>query len=151
MWFGHLISGLIISIPFGFDTFTILASIFFSWLPNIDVFFVKLGFLEKNFHGGPTHSFLFSTVVGLIVGTFSLKFGAIAFSCILLHCLCDLPTDAGINFFYPFKKNVSLNLWKETGYWGLKSIDDYYKQKWAKILELLIAVIFIILYLGFYF
>jgi len=151
MWLGHLVAGLIVSVPFGFDPITIFASMLFSWLPNFDAILVKLGLFKKDFHDGPTHSLIFSVIIGLIVGFFSLKYGIIAFLCCFVHCLCDIPTDSGIGFFYPFKKQkVSLNLWKETGFWGLKSVIGYYKQKWAKILELLLVVVFIVLYLGFF-
>jgi len=147
MWFGHLIAGLVVAVPFGFDPVTILASLFFSWLPNFDAILVKLHFFKKDFHDGPTHSLIFSILVGLIVGISSLKYGLVAFLCCFLHCMCDIPTNTGISFFFPFKKGkVGVDLWKETGFWGLKSVIGYYKQKWAKILELLLVMIFIALY-----
>jgi len=146
MWLGHFIAGLIISVFFSFDLATISVCMFFSWLPNSDAILVKLGLAGKEFHTGPTHSLVFSLFIGLVVSIFSLKYGFIAFLCSFTHLICDLPVNTGIDFLYPFKKRkVSLNLWKDTGFWERKSIIGYYKQKWAKILELLLFLLFIIL------
>lgn len=146
MWFGHILTGLVVSSLFNFDARIILLCLFFSWLPNIDAIFVKMRFAKKGFHDGPTHSITFSIIFGLIASFFSLEYGTIAFLCYFLHLLCDLPTDTGISIFYPLtKKRYSLNLWKETGFWGNKSILGYYKQKWAKILEGLVIIILILI------
>lgn len=150
MWFGHIVAGLIVAVLFGFDLTVIALAVFFSWLPNIDAFFVKLGFQTKEFHDGPTHSLGFAAVIGMLAGLIDPVYGLIAFLAIILHCLSDMPTDAGILFFYPLsKKNVSLNLWKETGFWGFSSIKGYYAQKWAIISESLSVIILIVLLLQF--
>jgi len=146
MWFGHITIALIISALFYFDFRITLICLFFSWLPNVDTILVKLDMVKKEFHDGPTHSIIFSIIFGIIVSIFSLKYGLIASVCYFLHLVSDLPTDKGISLLYPFtKKKFTINLWKSTGFLDIKNMVEYYKQTWAKILELLLILILILI------
>jgi len=50
--------------------------------------------------------------------------------------VADLPTDTGLPLLLPFsRRRWSLNLWKNTGYWGRAMYVGYYRQPWAWILE----------------
>ena len=60
----------------------------------------------------------------------------LALASILAHVAADLPTDTGIPLLLPFSpRRFSLNLWKNTGYWGWSMFAGYYAQPWAWILE----------------
>ncbi len=146
MWFGHLIVGLIIAVPFGFDAVAIALGLFFSWLPNVDALIARAGIRRNEFHDGPTHSIAFAIIIGGIVSLVSPIYGLIAFLGCFLHCLSDMPTNSGVPLFYPLsKKRITLNLWSETGFWGIQSIRGYYSQKWAKLSELFVVILLLIL------
>jgi len=45
----------------------------------------------------------------------------LALASIVAHVLADLPTDTGLRLLLPFsRRRLSLNLWKNTGYWGAR-------------------------------
>lgn len=146
MQFGHVLLGLLIS-TFDWNLKTILIVSFFSQLPNFDAFLVWLKIKPKSYHcaNSFTHTPLFALIVSLITSVFSIKYGVFAFITIMLHLMADLPTNTGIMLFYPFsKKKYTLNGWKETGFWGWKSVKGYYSQKWPWITESTILLLLIL-------
>ncbi|RLG48277.1 MAG: hypothetical protein DRN92_01400 [Thermoproteota archaeon] len=143
MWLGHILSALLIA-SFSFTKENLAIALFFNWLPNIDALLVKAGVKPKEFHDGPTHSFLFALVAGLPLIFLSIEKGIISFLSILAHLICDFPTDKGIPLLYPMKRRFSLNLWKETGFLGIKSVYGFYKQKSALLSEILLLAVLIL-------
>ncbi len=148
MWFGHLIVALILASFYDFEPEIVLICMIFSLLPNIDTIFIRLHIANEAFHCGPTHSIFFAIIFGLIVFLISKRkeYGNLAFLCYLFHCIGDLPTDRGVMLLYPIStKRFSLNLWKDTGFWGLSSIKGYYAQKWALIIEGILLFLLVVI------
>jgi len=143
MQLGHILLALLIA-TFDWKLKTILLIVFFSLLPNFDVFLVWLKIVPSSYHcaNSFTHTIVFALIVSGITLIFSAKYALFALITILLHLLLDSPTNTGIRFFYPIsKKRYTINLWKETGFWGWKSLKGYYTQKYALITELLITTL----------
>src|SRR6266699_2075037 len=78
----------------------------------------------------------FRVVGALAVAQFGPWLGGLALASIVAHVLADLPTDTGLPLLLPLsRRRFSLNLWKNTGYWGRAMYVGYYRQPWAWILE----------------
>src|ERR1051325_6070304 len=75
------------------------------FLPNADSLVIRAGWTRPEFHGTWSHSLVFCLAIGAVA--------------VLLF--------SGRRF--------SLNLWKNTGYWGRAMYAGYYRQPWAWILE----------------
>src|SRR6266550_1292591 len=75
------------------------------FLPNADSLIIRAGWARPDFHGTWSHSLLFCGAVGALA----------------------------VGLFS--RRRFSLNLWKNTGYWGRAMYVGYYRQPWAWILE----------------
>src|SRR6266705_3580062 len=136
MQFGHLgIALSIASLDPRPETFLVVGAAQF--LPNADSLIIRAGWARPDFHGTWSHSLLFSSAVGaLAVALFGPWLGGLALASIVAHVLADLPTDTGLPLLLPFsRRRFSLNLWKNTGYWGRAMYVGYYRQPWACILD----------------
>ena len=136
MQFGHLgIALAIASLDPRPETFVLVGAAQF--LPNVDSLIIRAGWAQPEFHGTWSHSLLFCGAVGaLSVALFGPWLGGLAFASIVAHVVADLPTDTGLPLLLPFSgRRWSLNLWKNTGYWGRAMYVGYYRQPWAWILE----------------
>src|SRR5436190_11235335 len=136
MQFGHLgIALAIASLDPRPETFLVVGAAQF--LPNADSLIIRAGWARPDFHGTWSHSLLFCGAVGaLAVGLFGPWLGGLAVASVVAHVLADLPTDTGLPLLLPFsRRRFSLNLWKNTGYWGRAMYVGYYRQPWAWILE----------------
>ena len=80
---------------------------------------------------------MFCGAVGaLAVALFGPWLGGLALASVVAHVLADLPTDTGLPLLPPLsRRRFSLNLWRNTGYWGRAMYVGYYRQPWAWILE----------------
>jgi membrane-bound metal-dependent hydrolase YbcI (DUF457 family) len=136
MQFGHLgIALAIASLDPRPETFAIVGAAQF--LPNADSLVIRAGYAGPEFHGTWSHSLLFcGAVAALAVALFGPWLGGLALASIVAHVVADLPTDTGLPLLLPFsQRRFSLNLWKNTGYWGRAMYRGYYRQPWAWILE----------------
>ena len=136
MQFGHLgIALAIASLDPRPETFLVVGAAQF--LPNADSLIIRAGWAKPDFHGTWSHSLLFCGAVGgLAVALFGPWLGGLALASIVAHVLADLPTDTGLPLLLPLsRRRYSLNLWKNTGYWGRAMYIGYYRQPWAWILE----------------
>ena len=136
MQFGHLgIALAIASIEPRPETFAVVTAAQF--LPNADSLLIRAGWARPEFHGTWSHSLPFCAAVGaLAAGVFGPWLGVLALGSIVLHVVADLPTDTGIPLLLPFsERRFSLDLWRNTGYWGHSMYAGYYRQPWAWILE----------------
>ena len=132
MWLAHIAAGLsIASYTDGLEPFVLANA--FHHLPSVDQLIVDTGLAKREFHDAELHTPFFAFGVAAITALFSWKYALLALICIGAHLLMDLPTDTGLMLLYPFsRRRFTLNLWKNTGGWGLKS---FYQQKWATALE----------------
>ncbi|GEM_PF-1160444 len=146
MWAGHLIISLLIPFLIGKTTlFAFIVSVFYGLFPNLDGV-IEIALSKKGFHSGPFHSISAAFFFSIPLIFYSRFYFALGFLSYLLHLLADLPTDKGIEIFWPFiKKRYSLPLWKETGFFGISSIKGYYRQKWPKIIEFSLLILLILL------
>jgi membrane-bound metal-dependent hydrolase YbcI (DUF457 family) len=136
MQFGHVgIALAIASLDPRPETFLVVGAAQF--LPNADSLVIRAGWARPEFHGTWSHSALFCLAVGALAALlFGPVLGALALASIVAHVAADLPTDTGIPLLLPFsRRRFSLNLWKNTGYWGRSMYAGYYRQPWAWILE----------------
>ncbi len=136
MQFGHLgIALAIASLDPRPETFVVVGAAQF--LPNADSLIIRAGWATPDFHGTWSHSLPFCGAVGaLAVALFGPWLGGLALASIVAHLVADLPTDTGLPLLLPFsRRRWSLNLWKNTGYWGRAMYVGYYRQPWAWILE----------------
>jgi len=136
MQFGHIgIALAVASLDPRPETFAVVGAAQF--LPNADSLVIRAGWAKPEFHGTWSHSLLFCLVAGAVAALlFGPALGALALVSILAHVAADLPTDTGIPLLLPFsRRRFSLNLWKNTGYWGRSMYAGYYSQPWAWILE----------------
>lgn len=136
MQLGHLgIALAIASLDPRPETFAIVGAAQF--LPNADSLVIRAGLAPSEFHGTWSHSLAFCAAVGaLAVVVFGPWLGGLAFASITAHVVADLPTDTGIPLLLPFSaRRFSLNLWKNTGYWGRDMYAGFYRQPWPWILE----------------
>ncbi len=136
MQFGHIGIALVVaSLDPRPETFAVVGAAQF--LPNADSLVIRAGWAKPPFHGTWSHSLLFCLVAGAVAALlFGPWLGALALASILAHVAADLPTDTGIPLLLPFsRRRFSLNLWKNTGYWGRSMYAGYYSQPWAWILE----------------
>lgn len=136
MQFGHVGIALLIA-SFDWQPKTIALVTAGHFLPNCDTLLVKTGLAKEGFHFSITHTLVFATMTGAMIGLFSPYYGLLVLISILAHYLADMPTDTGIMLFWPFwRRRFSFNLWKDTGYWGLDMYRGYYAQPFAWILEI---------------
>ncbi|MGH7674991.1 MAG: metal-dependent hydrolase [Gemmatimonadales bacterium] len=136
MQFGHIgIALAIASLDPRPETFLVVGAAQF--LPNADSLVIRAGWAKPEFHGTWSHSLLFCLATGAVASLlFGPLLGALALASIVAHVAADLPTDTGIPLLLPFsRRRFSLNLWKNTGYWGRSMYAGYYRQPWAWILE----------------
>ena len=136
MQFGHLgIALAIASLDPRPETFLVVGAAQF--LPNADSLIIRAGWAQPDFHGTWSHSLLCCGVVGAVaVALFGPWLGGLALASVVAHVLADLPTDTGLPLLLPLsRRRYSLNLWKNTGYWGRAMYVGYYRQRWAWILE----------------
>lgn len=136
MQFGHLgIALAIASLDPRPETFAVVGAAQF--LPNADSLVIRAGWARSDFHGTWSHSLAFCAVAGgLAALLFGPWLGALALASVVAHVIADLPTDTGIPLLLPLsRRRFSLNLWKNTGYWGRTMYAGYYRQPWAWILE----------------
>lgn len=120
------------------------------FLPNADSLVIRAGLAKPTFHGTYSHSLLFiaSTwfVATLVFGPW---LGLLAGLSILTHVVADMPTIPGIPLLLPFStRRFSFRLWRDSGYWGRAMYTGYYRQPWARRLELAVACLVMGLYLG---
>src|SRR6059058_5881539 len=136
MQFGHLgIALAIASLDPRPETFLVVGAAQF--LPNADSLIIRAGWARPDFHGTWSHSLLFCSAVG-------------ALASVVAHVLADLPTDTGLPLLLPLsRRRYSLNLWKNTGYWGRAMYIGYYRQPWAWILEGAVFAVVAWRYTGF--
>ena len=139
MWLAHIAAGLSIgSYTDSLESFLLANA--FHHLPSVYQLIVDTGLVKKEFHDGELHTPFFAFVVAAITALFSWKYALLALISIGTHLIMDLPTDTGLMLLYPFSRSrFTLNLWKNTGGWGLKT---FYKQKWAIILEIPVWLFF---------
>lgn len=132
MWLGHIAMGLsIASYTDGVESFLLANA--FHHLPSVDGLIVSTKLVKEDFHGSELHTPFFAVAVAAVVALFSWKYALLALVSIGMHLLMDLPTDSGLTLLYPFsRRRFTLNLWKNTGVWGVKG---FYAQKWAIALE----------------
>jgi membrane-bound metal-dependent hydrolase YbcI (DUF457 family) len=136
MQLGHLgIALAIASLDPRPETFAVVAAAQF--LPNADSLVIRAGLAPSEFHGTWSHSLAFCAAVGALAALlFGPWLGGLAFASIVAHVVADLPTDTGIPLLLPFsRRRFSLNLWKNSGYWGREMYAGYYRQPWPWILE----------------
>ena len=136
MQFGHLgIALAIASLDPRPETFLVVGAAQF--LPNADSLIIRAGWAPPDFHGTWSHSLLFCSAVGaLALVLFGPWLGGLALASVVAHLLADLPTDTGLPLLLPLsRRRYSLNLWKNTGYWGRAMYVGYYRQPWAWILK----------------
>ena len=132
MWLAHVAVGLSIASYQDSLECVVLANVFHH-LPSVDQLIVDAGLAKKEFHDAELHTPFFALGVAAVTALFSWKYALLALICIGIHLLMDLPTETGLMLFYPFsRRRFTLNLWKDTGGWGLKG---FYRQKWAIALE----------------
>ncbi len=114
------------------------------WLPNVDSLIQKAGLAKPGFHCTVTHSILFAVVVSGIVAIFSLHYALFAFIAILTHYAADIGSSVGLPLLWPFsKKRFTLNLFKDTGYWGKEMYLGYYRQPAPWFLEGAVTIFFV--------
>src|SRR5204863_3812035 len=121
MQFGHLgIALAIASLDPRPETFLVVGAAQF--LPNADSLIIRAGWARPDFHGTWSHSLLFCSAVGaLALALFGPWLGGLALASVVAHVLADLPTDTGLRLLLPLsRRRYSLNLWKNTGYWGAR-------------------------------
>jgi len=136
MQLGHLgIALAIASLDPRPETFAVVGAAQF--LPNADSLVIRAGLAPSEFHGTWSHSLAFCAAVGALAAVvFGPWLGALALASIVAHVVADLPTDTGIPLLLPFSRwRFSLNLWKNSGYWGREMYAGYYRQPWPWILE----------------
>lgn len=106
------------------------------WLPNLDSIPIWLKWAKPNFHCTWSHSLGFALAVTLILMSFNVGWGLLAFASLVLHYAADLPSTVGLPLLLPFSwKRVSLRLWADTGAGSLMSLKGTYQQSWTWILE----------------
>lgn len=117
------------------ETFAVVGAAQF--LPNADSLVIRAGLAPPEFHGTWSHSLAFCAAVGAFaIVVFGPWLGGLAFASITAHVAADLPTDTGIPLLLPYSgRRLSLNLWKNSGYWGRDMYAGYYRQPWPWILE----------------
>ena len=136
MQFGHLgIALAIASLDPRPETFAVVGAA--QLLPNADSLVIRAGWAKPDFHGTWSHTLAFCGIVGAVAAAlFGPWLGGLALASVVAHVAADLPTDSGIPLLLPFsRRRFSLNLWKNTGYWGRAMYAGYYRQPWAWILE----------------
>ena len=139
MWLAHVAVGLSIASYTDSLELVVLANAFHH-LPSVDQLIVDAGLAKKEFHDAELHTPFFAFCVAAVAALFSWKFASLALICIGTHLLMDLPTETGLMLLYPFsRRRFTLNLWKNTGAWGLKG---FYRQKWATTLEIPVWLFF---------
>ena len=139
MWLAHIAVGLSIASYTDCLECFVLANVFHH-LPSVDQLIVDAGLAKKEFHDAELHTPLFAFGVAAVAALFSWKYALLALICIGIHLLMDLPTDTGLMLLYPFsRRRFTINLWKNTGGWGLRG---FYRQKWALALEIPIWLFF---------
>ncbi len=132
MWLAHVAVGLSIASYQDSLELIVLANALHH-LPSVDQLMVDARLAKKEFHDAELHTPFFVLCVSAVAALFSWKYALLALICIGTHLLMDLPTDTGLMLFYPFsRRRFTLNLWRDTGGWGLKG---FYRQKWAIALE----------------
>jgi hypothetical protein len=132
MWLAHVAVGLSIASYTESIELMVLANAFHH-LPSVDQLIVDAGLAKKEFHDAELHTPFFGLCVAAVAALLSWKYALLALICIGTHLLMDLPTETGLMLFYPFsRRRITLNLWTNTGGWGLKG---FYRQKWAIALE----------------
>ena len=132
MWLAHVAVGLSIASYTDSLELVVLANAFHH-LPSVDQLIVDAGLAKKEFHDAELHTPFFAFCVAAIAALLSWKYAVLALICIGTHLLMDVPTETGLMLLYPFsRRRFTLNLWKDTGGWGLKG---FYRQKWAIALE----------------
>lgn len=140
MQFAHIAMGLLIASYTDSVEGFVLANVF-QHLQSVDQLIVDTGLVKEGFHGAELHTPLFALGVAAITALFSWQYALLALICIGSHLLMDLPTDTGLMLLYPFsRRRFTLNLWKNTGGWAIKS---FYHQKWAIALETPIWLFFL--------
>src|ERR1051325_4191281 len=136
MQFGHIgIALAIASLDPRPETFAVVGAAQF--LPNADSLVIRAGWARPEFHGTWSHSLVFCLAIGAVaVLLFGLSLGGLAFPSLVAHVPSDLPPDTGIPLLLPFsRRRFSLNLWKNTGYWGRAMYAGYYRQPWGWIFQ----------------
>ena len=135
MQVGHIAVGMAIS-TYDWNLGTIAVVNGVHWLPNADVFLIKAGLAKDSFHCWITHTLLFAIVVSALFLPFSTKYALFALISLLAHYLADLPSDIGQQLLWPLsKKKFTLALWKDTGFWGWKTIKGGYAQWTTWVVE----------------
>lgn len=147
MQFGHVgIALAIAALDPKSETFAVVFAAQF--LPNADSLVIRAGLAKPSFHGTYSHSLPFIAATWA-AATLALGpwLGFLAGISILSHVLADMPTIPGIPILLPFSdRRYSFRLWYDSGYWGRDMYAGYYRQAWARRLELAVAIVVIILY-----
>ncbi|MBI4419231.1 MAG: metal-dependent hydrolase [Gemmatimonadetes bacterium] len=149
MQFGHVGMALAIAtVDPRPETFAVVFAAQF--LPNADSLIIRAGLARPGFHGTYSHSVPFIVAVWLAAtALFGPWLGALAGLSIATHVVADLPTIPGIPILLPFSdRRFSFRLWHDSGYWGREMYAGYYRQPWARRLELAVALLVIGLYAG---
>ena len=132
MWLAHVAVGLSIASYTDSLELVVLANAFHH-LPSVDQLIVDAGLAKEEFHDAELHTPFFAFCVAAVAALLSWKHAVLALICIGTHLLMDVPTETGLMLLYPFsRRRFTLNLWKDTGGWGIKG---FYRQKWAIALE----------------
>jgi membrane-bound metal-dependent hydrolase YbcI (DUF457 family) len=106
------------------------------WLPNADSLVVKAGLAKPSFHCTVTHSVLFAVAVAGLVALVSTHYAVFALVAILAHYVADIGSTVGLPLLWPFsKRQATLGLFQDTGYWGWEMVRGYYRQPMAWVLE----------------
>jgi membrane-bound metal-dependent hydrolase YbcI (DUF457 family) len=132
---GHLPLALAIA-SYDWNPRTIAFCIAMHWLPNGDSLIEKAKLAKPGFHCTVTHSIAFALAVSALIYPFSAKYAALALAAILAHYAADIGSSVGLPLLWPVsRKKYTLNLFKDTGYWGWQMLRGYYAQPMAWILE----------------
>lgn len=135
MQFGHV--GVVLAIStYDWNLKTIAVVGLAHFLPNFDVFPIRLGLADDDFHCSITHTLFFAVIASFAFSLLGAKYGILAFISLIAHLFVDIGSTVGMPLFYPFwKRRFTWRLWEHTGYWGWETIKGYYVQKWAWIAE----------------
>ena len=143
MQVGHLPLALSIA-TYDWNPKTVALCVGMHWLPNVDSLVVKAGFAKPEFHCTVTHTVLFAVLVSGVVALISPHYAVFTFVAIVAHYAADIGSTVGLPLFWPvYPKQLTLALFKDTGYWGWDMYIGYYKQPMAWVLEGAVTAFFI--------
>ena len=125
MQLGHVPLALAIA-TYDWNPKTAVVCLGLHFLPNADALVVRAGLAKPSFHCTVTHNIFFATIVPGLVYLISPHYTPFAFVALITHYLADLGSTVGQPLLWPFsKRKFTLNLFKDTGYWGWGMFTGY--------------------------